>query len=265
MPFKKSTLKNKTAIVTGGNGILGSQFVKGLIDAGAKVCILDIHDEIDNIFKGYLDKITYFKCDITSKESINECIGKIIKNNKTIDILLNNAATKTKNIKDFFKSFEEYELETWQEVMKVNVDGMFLVAQSVASLMKKQKSGSIIQISSIYGLFGPDSKIYKGSEYMGTKINTPAVYSASKAAVIGLTKWLAVYLAEHNIRVNCVVPGGVESGQNDSFISNYSKKVPMGRMAESKEIVPSIIYLASDSSSYITGQTIIIDGGFTSW
>jgi len=131
--------------------------------------------------------------------------------------------------------------------------------------MKKQGSGSLINMSSIYGLVGPDSRIYEGSNYLGGAINTPAVYSASKAAVIGLTKWLAVYWAKNNIRVNCLVPGGIESGQNEAFISQYSEKVPMGRMGNPDEIVPTVLYLASDASSYVTGQTLIVDGGFTAW
>ena len=259
------SLKNKVAVITGGNGILGSKFAKGFLEAGAYVIILDIDPELKNRKDLNSKKTKYYSCDITSKESVKKVIKTIVEKYKSIDILLNNAASKTDKLESFFKSFEEYDYETWQEVMRVNIDGMFLVAQAVGKQMKKQKKGSIIQTSSIYGLVGPDSRIYSGSEYLGTKINTPAVYSTSKAAVIGLTKWLSVYYAKYNIRVNCLVPGGIESGQNDTFISNYSNKVPMGRMGKAQELVPTVLYLSSDASSYVTGQTLVVDGGFTSW
>src|SRR5690606_26130881 len=111
----------------------------------------------------------------------------------------------------------------------------------------------------------PDQRIYKGSHYMEMEINTPAVYSTSKAAVIGLTKYLATYWAPHNIRVNTLSPGGVESGQNDIFQKNYSARIPMGRMAERGEMTGALIYLASDASKYVTGQNILIDGGLSAW
>jgi len=259
-------LKNKIAVITGGNGILGSKFAEGMVKAGAKVILLDINKELVSGLEKFKDSIECYECDITSKKSVQKAIKSIVDKHKTIDILLNNAASKSSNVAKFFESFENYDLETWQEVMQVNVDGMFIVAQAVGSVMKNQKNGgSIIQTSSIYGLVGPDESIYEGSEYLGGAINTPVVYSTSKAAVIGLTKSLAVYWAKNNIRVNCIVPGGIESGQNETFISKYSKKVPMGRMGSPNEIVPAILYLASNASSYVTGQILVVDGGFTAW
>lgn len=266
MNLNKFNLQNKIALVTGGNGILGTKFAEGLLEAGATVLIIDITKNKDKSLSKYGKKVECYECDITSKESVQQVINSIVKKHLTIDILLNNAASKTSNVTKFFEPFESYDLETWKDVMSVNVDGMFLVAQAVGSIMKHQKSGgTIIQTSSIYGIVGPDSRIYDGSDYLGGPINTPAVYSASKAAVIGLTKWLAVYWANNNIRVNCLIPGGIKSGQNEAFVKKYSEKVPMGRMGSPDEIVPTILYLASDASSYVTGQTLIVDGGFTSW
>jgi NAD(P)-dependent dehydrogenase (short-subunit alcohol dehydrogenase family) len=150
--------------------------------------------------------------------------------------------------------------------MDINIGGMFLVAKFVGRYMVEQnKGGSIIQTSSIYGIMGPDNRIYEGSSYLGHQINTPAVYATSKSAVVGLTKFLSTYWATKNIRVNTITPGGVESGQNDTFINNYSKRVPMQRMAEPQEIAGALLYLASDASSYVTGQNIIIDGGLSAW
>ncbi len=193
-------------------------------------------------------------------------VDEVMKQFGDIHILHNNAATKTSNLEAFLAPFEEYTLDQWREVTKVNLDGMFLVAQAVGRRMVEQnRGGSIIQTASIYGLLGSDSRIYDGSSYMGTSINTPAVYSASKAAVIGLTKYLATYWADKNIRVNCIIPGGAESGQNDIFKEKYSNRVPLGRMAQPEEIVGALLYLASNASSYVTGQNIIVDGGLSAW
>src|SRR5688500_10506443 len=155
-----------------------------------------------------------------------------------IDILHNNAATKGSDVRAFFTPFEEYPLNTWREIMAVNIDGMFLVAQRVSREMIAQKrGGAVIQTASIYGVTAPDQRIYEGSNYLGGPINTPAVYAVSKAAVVGLTRYLATYLAPYDIRVNCVAPGGVESGQNDEFAQRYSSRVPLARMAQADEIV----------------------------
>jgi len=143
---------------------------------------------------------------------------------------------------------------------------MFLVAQATGRQMIAQgKGGTIIQTASIYGVMGPDHRIYEGSYYLNREINTPAVYAASKAAVIGLTKYLATLWADMGIRVNTITPGGVESGQNDIFKKNYSTRVPLGRMAQPQEMVGALIYLASDASSYVTGQNVIVDGGLSAW
>ena len=150
--------------------------------------------------------------------------------------------------------------------MSVNIDGMFLVAQAVGKQMVQQgKGGSIIQTASIYGVMGPDQRIYEGSSYLGRPINTPVAYSTSKTAVVGLTKYLATYWADKNIRVNTLTPGGVESGQNDDFKRRYTARIPMGRMAEQDEMAGALIYLASDASSYVTGQNIVVDGGLEAW
>jgi NAD(P)-dependent dehydrogenase (short-subunit alcohol dehydrogenase family) len=132
-------------------------------------------------------------------------------------------------------------------------------------MLKQGRGGSIVQTASIYGVVAPDQRIYEGSSYLGGAINTPAVYSASKAAVVGLTKYLASYWGAHGIRVNTLTPGGVESGQNDVFSRKYSARVPLGRMAQANEMQSALLFLASDASSYMTGQNLVIDGGLTCW
>ena len=150
--------------------------------------------------------------------------------------------------------------------MSVNIDGVFLVAQAVGGQMQKQGTGgSIIQTASIYGLVSSDKRIYEGSFYLDRQISNPAVYSTSKAAVVGLTRYLAANWGDAKIRVNALVPGGVESGQNDTFKARYSARVPLARMAQPDEMVGAVVYLASDASSYVTGHCLVVDGGLSAW
>ena len=265
------SLKGKNAIVTGGMGILGQRFCRGLACFGANVAVVDLNEASSQAFACELEA-TYaiqavgIGCDVSSPSSVAEMVRRTAESFDEIHILHNNAASKSDNMDAFFAPFEEYDLLEWRKIMSVNIDGMFLVAQAIGKQMVLQgKGGSIIQTASIYGIVAPDQRIYEGSSYMGRPINTPAVYSVSKAAVVGLTKYLSSYWAPHNIRVNTLTPGGVESGQNDEFKKRYSARIPLGRMAERDEMVGALIYLASDASSYITGQNLIVDGGLSVW
>lgn len=268
--FQKFILNDKNALITGANGILGKKFSEALCDAGANVILVDIDANVKETAKQlegkYGNKCMGIVCDISNPNEVQEMLLNAINEFEEINILHNNAAWKSSNLDDFFIPFEDFDIKTWRDVMDVNLDGMFLVAQAVAKQMIRQgKGGSIIQTSSIYGILGPDQRIYKGSRYLDKEINTPPVYSASKAGVIGLTKYLATYLGKYNIRVNSLTPGGVYSGQNQVFVNNYSNRVPLGRMACADEIVGALIFLASDASSYVTGQNIIVDGGLSAW
>ena len=264
------SLSNKVVVVTGGAGLLGQVFCQALVDVGAHVAIVDLdlasaETAAKRINKSDTQRVIAFESDITSPESVTQMVANVVKQLGRIDVLVNNAASKGSSLDAFFESFEDYSLKTWREVMSVNIDGLFLVAQAVGKQMKKQGGGSIIQTSSIYGVVAPDQRIYEGSEYNGRAINTPAVYSASKAAVNGLTSYLSTYWATSKIRVNSLTPGGIASGQNDEFNKRYSSRVPLGRMGEASELVGALIYLASDASSYVTGQNIIVDGGLSAW
>jgi len=266
-----SSLNGKTAIITGGAGILGKHFSEGLASCGSHVVIVDLNKNeaevlASDLTRRYGQQCISIECDVSEPASVNSMVDEVVKQFGDIHVLHNNAASKSSDLEAFFAPFEEYTLEQWREVTKVNLDGMFLVAQAVGRKMIEQSGGgSIIQTASIYGLMAPDSRIYEGSSSMGIPINTPAVYSASKAAVIGLTKYLATYWADKNIRVNCIIPGGAESGQNDTFKEKYSNRVPLGRMAQPEEMVGALLYLASNASSYVTGQNIIVDGGLSAW
>jgi NAD(P)-dependent dehydrogenase (short-subunit alcohol dehydrogenase family) len=265
------SLKNKVAIVTGGAGILGRQFCSILAEFGANVAVVDINYELAEEFASELEtkygqKSVGFFCDVTNPKSVEQMVEDVIAIFGEINILHNNAAGKSNNLNQFFAPFENYDLDQWNQIMDTNIGGMFLVAKYVGKVMVEQKKGgSIIQTSSIYGIMGPDNRIYEGSYYLGQQINTPAVYSASKAAVIGLTKYLATYWASKGIRVNAITPGGVESGQNDVFKKKYSNRIPLQRLGKPHEMAGALLYLASDASSYVTGQNIIIDGGLSAW
>ncbi|WP_313892584.1 SDR family oxidoreductase [Psychrobacillus sp.] len=269
--FERFSLKGKKAIVTGGAGILGRHFCKGLADSGARVAVVDINIEeatkvAQQITADYKTEAKAFYCDLTSEESVKQMVQAVVAEFGEINILHNNAAGKSSDLNAFFAPFEDYELDQWKEIMSTNLDSMFLIAKHVGKVMKEQGTGgSIIQTSSIYGVLGPDNRIYEGSYYLDRQINTPAIYSASKAGVVGLTKYLATYWAKDGIRVNTITPGGVESGQNDTFKQSYSNRIPLGRMAQPEEMVGALIYLASDASSYVTGQNILIDGGLSAW
>jgi len=264
------SLANKVVVVTGGAGLLGQVFCQALVDVGAHVAIVDLdlasaETVAKRINKSDAQRVIAVGSDITSPESVTQMVANVVKQLGRIDVLVNNAASKGSSLDAFFESFEDYSLKTWREVMSVNIDGLFLVAQAVGKQMKKQGGGSIIQTSSIYGVVAPDQRIYEGSEYNGRPINTPAVYSASKSAVNGLTNYLATYWASSKIRVNSLTPGGIASGQNSEFNKKYSNRVPLGRMGEASELVGALIYLASDASSYVTGQNLIVDGGLSAW
>jgi len=264
-------LRGKTAVVTGGIGLLGTAFCRGLAEFGADVAVIDLDEDKTTEFAKSLSdeygiKAVGVTCDVSDPVSVSNMITSVVDQLGQINILHNNAASKSEDLDAFFAPFEAYSLSEWRKIMSVNIDGVFLVAQAVGNQMIKQgRGGSIIQTSSIYGIMASDKRIYEGSFYLGRQISNPPVYSASKAAVVGLTKFLAAYWADKNIRVNTLVPGGIESTQNEKFKDQYSARVPMNRMAKTHEMVGALVYLASDASSYVTGQSIIVDGGLSAW
>ncbi len=264
-------LGGKVAIVTGGAGILGAHFCSGLAESGAAVAVVDLQEDkaaelAQTLVDQYHGRAIGIGCDVSDPVSVRAMVSTVVGRFGGVHILHNNAAGKSDDLDAFFAPFEEYSLGQWRRIMAVNLDGMFLVAQAVGRQMLAQGTGgSVIQTASIYGVMAPDARIYEGSLYLGRQINTPAVYAASKAGVIGLTRYLAAYWAAQKIRVNTLSPGGTESGQNAEFRERYASRVPMARMARADEMVGALLYLASDASSYVTGQNIIVDGGLSTW
>ena len=271
-------LKNKIILVVGGRGYLGRDFCQTLRSQNSTVISADLpitsKAAINSEFHQKFDDIEQMDIDVTNRESVSEVVRSILDKHKKIDTLI---YTVTKKPDDFYAPFTECSLEGWQSVIHVELDGLFLVAQEVGSAMENEKKGNMIFISSIYGVVGNDQRIYEGSNLDGLytdsviekdrkQIYSHSVYPVVKGGIISLTRYLAAYWGEKNIRVNCVSPGGVfHEEENETFLKKYSEKVPLGRKAKVSEIAGSIVYLASDEASYITGQNLIIDGGWTAW
>jgi NAD(P)-dependent dehydrogenase (short-subunit alcohol dehydrogenase family) len=263
-------LSGRVAVVTGAVGLLGRHFCAGLADHGASVAVVDLDEAETSSFARELErdfgvKAIGMAANIADPASVKAMAEKIENQIGPIDILHSNAQALRRDPGRYFEPAESFDLATWREIMSVNLDGAFLVAQEVGARMAKRGRGSIIQTASIYGVVGPDQRIYEGSEYLGRAINTPPVYSASKAGVIGLTRYLAAYWGPRGVRVNTLTPGGVSSGQNEEFDRRYSARVPMGRMAKADDLIGALVFLASDASQYVNGQNLIVDGGLTAW
>jgi NAD(P)-dependent dehydrogenase (short-subunit alcohol dehydrogenase family) len=267
---KQFRLDGKTVVITGATGILGNYFCRGLAESGANLVLVDLDQKLletlaTDLADNFEIKTLPIACDISKPEEVDRLLKKSVEAFGKIDVLHNNAASKSENVRNFFEPTATFDMKAWRDIMSVNVDGLFLVGRAFGTHMAQNKRGSIIQTGSIYGIVAPDQRIYEGSNYLGGPISSPAVYSASKAAVVGLTKYFASLWGQHGVRVNTLIPGGVESGQNETFKANYSRRVPLGRMATAEEMVGPLVFLASDASSYISGQEIIVDGGLTAW
>lgn len=259
------TLRGRTCLITGGAGILGRKMSTALMDHGARVAVIDRDAaRVDELIGGAANpqRMRGYVGDIRERGDVERMARDISADFGEVDVLINNAAAKSPN---FFAPFESFPLEDWDFVMGVNLTAAMLCCQVFGARMAERGRGSIVNTLSIYGLVAPDQRIYEGSEYEGRPINTPAVYSASKAALWGLTKYLSTYWGARGVRVNAITPGGVYSGQNETFVQRYSARVPLGRMGNSDELSGALVYLASEASSYVTGQNLIVDGGLTTW
>ncbi len=257
-----SKLKNKTIIITGGSGMIGSAFSIVSAKYGANVVIIDIDKKkSDKLVKQIKektgnDKVIYLKCDITNLNDIKKAIDTILNKFGEINVLVNNAYPRNKN---YGKKYEDVTYEDFCENINLHVGGYFLITQQVSKVMMKQNYGNIINIGSIYGFTAPRFEIYEGTE-----MTMPIEYAAIKGAIINLTRYLASYLGRYNIRVNCISPGGIFDNQPESFVKKYSQKVLLKkRMANVDDLTGALLFLLSDASKYITGQNIVVDGGWS--
>ena len=244
----KNSLENKIIVITGGNGLLGYAMIRKIKSDGGFSINLDINHKTS-------EDLSNIECDITNQNSINNAMSIIIEKYNRIDGLVNNAYPRTT---DWGNKFEDIKLESWKQNIDWQLNSYFYVSQQVATQMSKQMHGSIINIASIYGVVGPDFTVYDK-----TSMTMPAGYSAIKGGLINLTRYMASYFGSSNIRVNCVSPGGIFDNQDINFVKNYEKKVPLGRMGNPDDIAPTVSFLLSDDSKYITGHNLIIDGGWT--
>jgi 3-oxoacyl-[acyl-carrier protein] reductase len=244
-------IQEKVFLVTGAYGLIGTALCHFLAENDAEVVAVGRKKEkLEN-----LRTVTTFEADISNEEDVLSLWRNLTENFEKIDVLINNAAASTSH------TFESLTAEEWDSIMATNVKGTFLMCkQGVNSGLLRERS-SIINISSIYGMVSPDQRIYGD-----TGLNSSSVYGCSKAGVIQLTKYLATYLAEKKIRVNCISPGGIFNNQPAYFLQKYTEKTPQNRMGMVDDILGTIVFLSSEKASgYITGANIVVDGGFTTW
>jgi NAD(P)-dependent dehydrogenase (short-subunit alcohol dehydrogenase family) len=264
-------LESRTIFITGGAGLLGAAYAKALLRAGANVIIADIDLAAAERVAGALKtpSVCALRLDVTDAASIDKAVTDTVGWFGAIDGLVNNAALDPKfgplqrGIRN--NAFEDYPLELWNRELAVNLTGQFLCAQRIGRVMLGQGQGSIINISSIYGLVGPDQRLYQEPGNEGRPRIKPVTYSVTKSAVIGLTRYLATYWAGRGIRVNTLTLGGVFDGHDAGFVERYSSRAPLGRMAQVDEYCGALMFLLSDASSYMTGSNLVVDGGWTAW
>lgn len=240
-------IKNKVILVVGGSGLIGENIIKEIKSNQGIPINLDINT------KNPICET--FKTDICSEKGISSSIEKVLIKYERIDGLVNSAYPRTN---DWNTSFENVSSDSFTKNLNNQLSSIFSITKLVSKIMIKQRSGSIVNISSIYGSIGFDRNLYDS-----TKINLPVAYSAIKGGLNSLNRYFASFFGEYNIRCNCVSPGGIFNNQEAKFVNKYEKKVPLGRMGYSEDVSPLVVFLLSDKSSYITGQNIFVDGGLT--
>ncbi len=269
-------IDGKVAVITGGAGFLGVKHAEAILDAGGTPILADINERAarqraSDLSDRYDREVLGIFADITTPDSVNDLYGRCIEHGSTVDILINNAANDPKVRQEKTDSvpwsrFEVFPEEIWSKDLSVGLTGAFLCSQIFGKEMAGRKHGVILNIASDLGMIGPDQRIYRNDgipdDMQPVK---PVTYSVAKHGLIGLTKYLATYWADRGVRVNALCPGGVYNGQPDTFVTKLTNLIPMGRMADADEYKPAIIFLVSDASSYMTGATLVIDGGRTCW
>jgi NAD(P)-dependent dehydrogenase (short-subunit alcohol dehydrogenase family) len=273
-------LSDQVAVVTGGAGFLGQRFAECIAELGGTPVIFDVDDAINNEAVNKInsnvekDICQAESVDITDGDSVEAGVKRTADRLGRIDILINSAALTKSGMEgdgmvdDFFLPFEESRMDIWDLGMKVNLTGTMLACQSVGRVMLEQGRGSIINIASDISVVSPDHRIYEPDErddYPGAGFNSPVFYSASKAGVVQLTRYLAAYWGTKGVRVNSVSPAGVYRDHDPGFVKKFSTILPMARMAQPQEFKGVIAFLASDASSFVTGTNIMVDGGHTCW
>jgi NAD(P)-dependent dehydrogenase (short-subunit alcohol dehydrogenase family) len=248
------SLQGRVAVVTGGAGQLGREIVGGLEARGATVAVFDVATD-------------RFRVDVTDRGAIESATEDVVEELGVPHVLVNAAALDSPPDAppEEVGPVESYPEESFDAVMDVNVKGTFLACQAIGARMAEAGRGSIVNISSIYGMLSPVQDLYEFRRQSGEEFFKPIAYSASKSALYNLTRYLATYWAKSGVRVNTLTLAGVANDQPQDFVDAYTARMPLGRMADVREVVGPVVFLASDASSYVTGANLVVDGGWSAW
>jgi NAD(P)-dependent dehydrogenase (short-subunit alcohol dehydrogenase family) len=256
-------LSDRVAVVTGGLGRLGTEYAAGLAERGMRVAIFDVAAAPGSSS----DLVRRHHVDVRSRPSVEAATRDVIGHWGVPHLLVCNAALDSPPDAppEEVGPLETYPEASFDEVMDVNVKGTFLCCQVIGAEMAKAGRGSIVNVSSVYGLLSPQQDVYEFRRRGGETFYKPVAYSVSKSAIFNLTRYLATYWAQAGVRVNTLTLGGVAGSQPSEFVDAYSARVPLGRMAEPREALGALLFLASDASSYVTGANLVVDGGWSAW
>jgi NAD(P)-dependent dehydrogenase (short-subunit alcohol dehydrogenase family) len=252
------SLEGRVAVVTGGAGQLGGEIARGLAASGAEVAIFDVVKAAEG------DGVRSFVVDVTDRRAIEHTTSELP---DVPHVLVNAAALDSPPDApaEEVGPFEDFPSEAFDEVMQVNVKGTLFVCQVIGGRMAEAGRGSIVNVSSIYGMLSPVQELYDFRRASGETFFKPVAYSVSKSALYNLTRYLATYWAKSGVRVNTLTLAGVFNEQPEEFLKAYTARMPLGRMAEAREVVGPVVFLASDASSYVTGANVVVDGGWSAW
>lgn len=260
-------VSGEICLITGSAGQMGGEYARALLRRGASVIGLDLRASaaVDALLADFPQTFAFLEADVTSKASLIAALAQAEGRFGTPTVLVNNAAIDSPPSAPLEENgpFEDYPERSWDKVLDVNLKGVFLCCQVFGGAMARAGKGSIINIASIYGMVSPDQSIYEYRRQRGEVFYKPVAYSASKSGIYNLTRYLAVYWANRNVRVNTLTIAGVFNNQEADFLKEYCGRIPVGRMAERDEYNGSIVYLASQASRYMTGSNLVIDGGWT--
>lgn len=249
-------LSGKVAVVTGGAGLIGQALCEGLAAHGATVVLVDVDEDAAKSVANSIDGDVVVKLtDITSELDVTALFDYVVDTFGSVDILVNSAYPRNEN---YGQKYENISVKDWEENISLNLNSYFLTCYKASEIMKSQDGGSIINVGSIYGSHAPDFGVYDGTE-----MTSPIEYAAIKGAILNFTRYLASYLGEYGIRANVLSPGGVFDNQDPQFVEQYESKTPLSRMAAPEDFKGPVVFLAADSSRYVTGQNLLVDGGWT--
>jgi NAD(P)-dependent dehydrogenase (short-subunit alcohol dehydrogenase family) len=259
---EKFSLDNKVIVITGALGLIGRAFTEACLQFGGNVVVSDIEkmnpeEYAEKLNKRFSGKVTGVSVNVGSREEVQNLKNKAIEKFGKIDGLVNCHQNKTAK---FFAKFEEYVDEDWDAVVETNLKGTYLTCQIIGGYMAERGSGSIVNMPSTYSVVAPNQNLYEG-----TSLGCPAAYSASKGGVMALSQYLSTYWASKGVRVNQITPHGVWNNHEAKFEENFSRFSPLKRMSYNHEVAGALVFLLSDASSYVTGDNIRVDGGWTAW